>query len=93
MTTMTYDYAAAVARLDADLGAAAVTRELQLLRRRAIGAYRAALAHAAGRPDDSRWHALAHAVAAFVARIPAGERARHAAEVRRLARLVEENLG
>jgi hypothetical protein len=86
--------AAAVARLDADLAVAAATGELQDLRRRAVGAYRNALAHAAGRPDDPRWHDLARTVATFAAGVPAGfARSRHAAAaVARLNALVAENL-
>jgi hypothetical protein len=95
MTTMMLDsdHALAVARLDADLAAAAVTRELHDLRRRAIGAYEAALAHACGRPDDPQWRHLAQSVAAFLARIPAGMRSQRAASaLARLNGLVRENL-
>ena len=97
MTTMSLgntDYAAAVARLDADLAATAANRELQILRRRAVDAYRAALAHAAGKPHDPRWGMLSRAVAAFVARVPANAGSHYAdAAVARLCSLVLENLG
>jgi hypothetical protein len=86
-------YASAVARLDADLAAAAVACELDLLRSRAVRAYEDALAHAAGRPDDLRWRVLARIVAAFVSRIPAGASSQiSAAAVARLTALVDENL-
>jgi hypothetical protein len=92
---ITDDAAAALARLDADLAVATATREQQDLRRRAVGAYRNALAYAAGRPDDPRWRFLARTVASFAARVPAGfARSHHtAAAVARLNALVAENLG
>jgi hypothetical protein len=90
----TDDTAAAVARLDADLAAAAANGELQALRRHAVGAYRSALAHAAGIPDDPRWRFLARTVATFAARVPAGfaQSSYTAAAVERLNALVAENL-
>jgi hypothetical protein len=90
----TDDTAAAVARLDADLAATAATGELQALRRHAVGAYRSALAFAAGRPDDPRWRFLARAVATFASRVPAGsaQSGYTAAALARLNALVAENL-
>jgi len=66
------EFAAAVARLDADLRIAAP--DLQMLRRHAVGAYRSALDGAAGSAFDPHWTALALAVASFIANIPAGPR-------------------
>ena len=89
----TQDTAGAVARLDADLAAAAATRELQVLRRRAVGAYRSALMSAAGRPDDPHWDAFVGTVAAFAARVPANATSHYTARaVARLKALVAENL-
>jgi hypothetical protein len=87
------DAAGAVARLDADLAAAAATRELQVLRRHAVGAYRSALVFAAGKPDDPHWSFFVRTVAAFASRVPAGKRSYYtAAAVARLNALVAENL-
>jgi hypothetical protein len=90
----TDDTAGAVARLDADLAAAAATRELQALRRHAVGAYRSALDYAAGKPNDPRWRFLARTVATFAARVPAGFAYSRdaAAAIARLNALVAENL-
>ncbi len=89
----TEDTAGALARLDADLAAAAATRELQVLRRRAVGAYRNALVTAAGRPDDPHWSEFVGTVAAFAARVPVGATSHYAARaVARLKALVAENL-
>lgn len=87
-----YDEAAALARLDADLAIAAGTRELQALRRNAVAAYRDALTYAAGQANDPHWFVLIGTVAEFIARVPAGRRTREsAAAVARLNALVEEN--
>lgn len=95
MTTTMLDTAAgAVARFDADLAATAATSELQLLRRRAVDAYRSAIVYAAGKPDDAHWRVLVRTVAAFAARVPAGTRSHHtAAALARLNALVKENTG
>jgi hypothetical protein len=93
----------ALARLDDDLAAitraatlaVAVTAEvlehLHLLRRRALAAYRDALARAAGRPNDPSWNVLALTVAAFVARAPEAQPGFAAGAAARLRALVEEN--
>jgi len=87
------DTAGAVARLDADLAAAAATRELEALRRRVVGAYRSALVYAAGKPDDPHWNVFVRAVATFAALVPDGKRShRTAAALARLDALVAENL-
>jgi hypothetical protein len=97
------DARAAVGHLDDDLRAveAALTRRaadplsaLTRLRRRAVAAYRTALAEAAGVVADVRWTRLAVAVSAFVALVaaePDGHDAR--AAMTRLHRLVAENSG
>jgi len=94
MTTMMLDgeLTFAVARLDADLSTAAMTRELYVLRRRAVDAYEAALAYA-GIPNAPEWRDLAQSVAAFLANVPAGTHSPSVAQaVARLSALVRENL-
>jgi hypothetical protein len=87
----TDDTAGALARLDADLAAAAVTRELEALRRRVIGAYRSALVYAAGKPDDPHWSDFVRMVATFASRVPGTRSRRTAAALARLDALVAEN--
>jgi hypothetical protein len=62
------------------------------MRRQAVGAYRKALVHAAGKPDDPRWSVFVRTIAAFAARVPAGRLPYYtAAALARLNALVAEN--
>lgn len=79
--TLIAEHAAAVARLDADLVIASngsTGQELQVLRRRALSAYRTALSSAAGAPFDPCWNVLALCVDTFVAHAEAGTQSRDA---------------
>ena len=93
------DQRASVSRLDADISAIelaapddAAIAVIERLRKAVVGAYWGALAHAAGKPDDPRWHEFIASVAALLRRVPdvtysyAAERA-----IARLHELIEES--
>lgn len=83
--TLIAEHAGAVARLDADLVIAAggsAEYDVHHLRRRAVSAYRTALATAAGKPFHPSWAVLASSVNAFTARIGSSARTRDARAAR-----------
>jgi hypothetical protein len=93
------DQRASVRRLDVDISTIELAAAddasiavIERLRNAVVGAYWGALAHAAGKPDDPRWHEFIASVTALLARVP-DVRYSYAAElaVARLRGLVEES--
>ena len=93
------DQRASVSRLDADISAIelaapddAAIAVIERLRHAVVGAYWGALAHAAGKPDDPRWHEFIASVRALLTRVP-DVRYSYAAElaVTRLTTLIDES--
>jgi hypothetical protein len=93
------DQRASVSRLDADISAIelaapddAAIAVIERLRHAVVGAYWGALAHAAGKPNDPRWHEFIASVTALLTRVP-DFRYSYAAElaVARLHAVVDES--